>query len=39
VPAGSTIRALLSVSSNAMANLNISLRGFTRFVHSTRSEG
>lgn len=39
VPAGSTIRALLSVSSNAMANLNIGLRGFTRFVHSTRSEG
>jgi hypothetical protein len=39
VPAGSTIRALLSVSSNAISNLNINLRGFTRFVNSTRSEG
>ena len=38
VPAGSTVRALLSVSSNAMTNLNISLRGFPRFVSSTRAE-
>jgi hypothetical protein len=39
VPAGSTIRAVLSSVVNPIASLNINLRGYTRFVNSTRSEG
>lgn len=38
VPAGSTIRAVISVVANPIASLNINLRGFTRFVSSTRAE-
>ena len=40
VPAGSTIRAVMTAQmANITAQLNVSLRGFTRFVSSTRSEG
>ena len=38
VPAGSTIRAVISSVANPIASLNINLRGFTRFVSSTRAE-
>lgn len=38
VPGGSTIRALLSSVVNPIASFNVTLRGFTRFVHSTRAE-
>ena len=36
VPAGSTIRAVLSSVVDPIANLNIALRGYTRFIDSTR---
>jgi len=39
VPGGSTIRAVISVIANPISNFNVSLRGFTRFVSSTRAEG
>lgn len=39
VPAGSTVRAVLSSVVNPIANLNIGIRGFARFISSTRSEG
>jgi hypothetical protein len=39
VPGGSTIRLVLSSIANPIANLNVSLRGYTRFINSTRSEG
>lgn len=38
VPAGSTVRAVLSSAANAIASLNIGLRGYSRFVSSTRAE-
>jgi len=38
VPAGSTIR-LVSSAVNPCSNINWSLRGFIRFINSTRSEG
>ena len=38
VPTGSTLRILLSSIANPIANLNISLRGYPRFVNSTRGE-
>ena len=37
VPAGSTLRLVLSSVANPIANLNFSVRGFTRFVASTRT--
>jgi hypothetical protein len=36
VPAGSTIRAVMSSVASPMANLNLILRGYTRFIDSTR---
>lgn len=36
IPSGSTVRALLSSVTNPIANLNIVLRGYPRFVDSTR---
>jgi len=38
VPAGSTVRAVISSVANPIASLNLTLRGFTRFVSSTRAE-
>lgn len=38
VPAGSTVRALLSSVLNPIANFNVSLRGYTRWINSTRAE-
>lgn len=38
VPTGSTVRAVLSSVLNPIANLNISLRGYPRFINSTRAE-
>lgn len=38
VPAGSTLRLLLSSCANPIANLNVSVRGYTRFRSSTRAE-
>ena len=37
VPAGSTVRAVLSSVANPIANFNIQLNGFRRFVSSTRA--
>lgn len=36
VPGGSTIRAVLSVAANAITGLNLTMRGYTRFIDSTR---
>lgn len=38
VPMGSTVRALLSSSINPIANFNVGLYGYRRFVSSTRAE-
>lgn len=38
VPGGSTVRAVLSSVTNQIANLNIGLRGYVRFLNSTRAE-
>jgi hypothetical protein len=38
VPAGSTVRAVLSSAASAVSNLNIALRGYTRWISSTRAE-
>lgn len=38
VPTGSTVRLVLSAVVNPIANLNVSLRGYTRFINSTRGE-
>ena len=36
VPAGSTIRAVLSSVANPIANFNVALRGYVRYIDSTR---
>lgn len=38
VPTGSTLRAVLSSVVNPIANFNLSVRGYPRFVSSSRSE-
>jgi hypothetical protein len=38
VPTGSTVRAVLSSVLNPIANFNVTLRGFPRFINSTRAE-
>lgn len=38
VPSGSTVRAVLSSVANPIANFNVSLYGYRRFVSSTRAE-
>lgn len=38
VPSGSTVRAVLSSVLNPIANLNVNLYGYRRFVSSTRAE-
>jgi hypothetical protein len=38
VPAGSTVRAVLSVAAAAITNLNVSLYGYRRWISSTRAE-
>ena len=38
VPSGSTVRAVLSSVLNPIANFNVSLYGYRRFVSSTRAE-
>ena len=37
VPAGSTLRAVLSSAANAISNLNIGIHGFPRYIDSTRA--
>ena len=37
VPAGSSVRVLASSVANPISNFNISLRGYTRYVDSTRA--
>lgn len=37
VPSGSTVRAVLSSVANPIANFNVSLHGYRRFVDSTRA--
>lgn len=38
VPSGSTVRAVLSSVANPIANFNVGLYGYRRFVSSTRAE-
>jgi hypothetical protein len=38
VPSGSTVRAVLSSVVNPIANFNVSIYGYRRFVSSTRAE-
>jgi hypothetical protein len=38
VPAGSTLR-IVSTSVNPLSKVNLSMRGYIRFINSTRSEG
>lgn len=37
VPAGSTLRAVLSSAANAIANLNVGVHGYIRYIDSTRA--
>lgn len=38
VPTGSTVRIVLSSAATAITNLNVTLRGYPRFLNSTRAE-
>lgn len=38
VPGGSTLRLVLSSIANPIANINIGIRGYIRFLNSTRGE-
>jgi hypothetical protein len=38
IPGGSTVRLVLSAVTTPIANFNFSVRGFTRFLSSTRAE-